>query len=60
MEGPIPTFLKALGQVPQLPYGERPIPVLFEALCMKLPPRDLNLGACPPYLTGTYTCGGIC
>ena len=27
---------------------------------MKLPPRDLNLGACLPHPTSTYTCGGIC
>ena len=27
---------------------------------MKLSPRDLNLCACPPHLTSTYTCGGIC
>ena len=26
---------------------------------MKLPPRNLNLDACPPHPTSTYTCGGI-
>ena len=25
-------------------------------MCVKLPPRDLNLGSCPPYSTNTYTC----
>ena len=29
---PIPTLSKALGQVSPFPYGERPIPALFEAL----------------------------
>ena len=29
---PIPALLKALGQVPTFPYGERPIPALLEAL----------------------------
>ena len=24
---------------------------------VKLPPRDLNLDPCPPYLTNIYTCG---
>ena len=24
---------------------------------MKLPPRDLNPGPCPPHPTSTYTCG---
>ena len=32
MEGPVPALSKALGQVPPFPYGERPIPALFEAL----------------------------
>ena len=26
-------------------------------MCVKLPPRDLNLDPCPPYLTNIYTCG---
>ena len=26
-------------------------------MCVKLPPRDLNLGIYPPHLTSTYTCG---
>ena len=38
-------------------------------MCVKLPPRDLNLGPCPPHSTNTYTygviiapraCGDIC
>ena len=26
-------------------------------MCVKLPPRDLNPGPCPPHPTSTYTCG---
>ena len=25
-------------------------------MCVKLPPRDINSGHCPPYLISTYTC----
>ena len=32
MEGPIPALLKALGQVPPFPYGEKPIPTLLKVL----------------------------
>ena len=24
-------------------------------MCVKLPPKDLNLDPCPPHLTNTYT-----
>ena len=26
-------------------------------MCVKLPPRELNSGPCPPHPTSTYTCG---
>ena len=26
-------------------------------MCVKLSPRDLNLGLCPSHLINTYTCG---